>query len=472
MRHFFNRIQIAGMIAVTALAGALSAVEAAEPVTAQEAEEFAIAGYVYAFPLVLMDVSRQVMTNVEAPSPLGTGAPINQFAHAKAFPDASFTDVVRPNADTLYSSLWFDVTHEPLVVYVPDSGGRFYLLPMLDMWTDIFASPGKRTTGTGEQTFAIVGPHWHGTLPAGMAEYRSPTGQGWMIGRTQTNGQADYANVRKFQAGLAAVPLSQWGQNAPPLKGKVDPSIPRKAPVEQVLEMTGEMFFTRFAELLKQHPPHANDYPILAQLERLGIKRGESFQFSQAPPAVQAALSKAPASGFAKIKGYIATSDREVNHWKLIMNPVGTYGTDYLKRGLVAYMGLGANVVEDAIYPTALTDAQGVPFDSGKKYALQFPAGGWPPVRGFWSLTMYDQRQLFTANRLNRFAIGDRNPLQPKADGSLTLYIQRESPGPDKESNWLPAPAEGPFTMNLRLYWPGSSALDGTWAPPAVQPVP
>ncbi len=271
---------------------------------------------------------------------------MNQFYHAPEFPDATFTDVVRANADTLYSFLWFDVSKEPLVIDVPDSGGRYYLLPMLDMWTDIFASPGKRTSGTGPQTYAITGPGWEGKLPTDVTEIKVPP------------------------------------------KGTVDPQQDMGAPVEQVAKMSAAEFFADFAELMKVNPPHANDYPILQQMERLGIVPGESFDLSKSPPETKSALEAAPAAGMAKIKAFAPHASVLINNWGMIMNPVGTYGTDYLKRAFIAYFGLGANVVEDAVYPSALVDAHGKPlFQSGMKYVLHFEKEQIPPVRAFWSLT-------------------------------------------------------------------------------------
>lgn len=434
-----------------------------------ELREIAVDAYLYAYPIVLMDVTRQVSTNCERAFGAKLNAPMNQFAHVPAFPDATFTDVVRPNADTLYSALWFDVTQEPLVIHVPDSGGRYYLLPMLDMWSDVFASPGKRTTGTGEQTIAIVGPGWKGQLPKGLDVYRSPTGIGWMIGRTQTNGKADFDNVHKFQAGLKAVPLSLWGKDYTPPLGKIDPTISSDPPSEQVARMDAAEFFGRFAELTRDNPPHSNDGPIIARMRRLGVVPGTTFDFGKAPPRLQKAMQNAVPIAQERLTGGLTNVGTIVNNWGMILSPIGTYGTDYYRRALIAYGGLGANVIEDAFYPTAFVDADGKPFHSTKKYVIHFAKDEIPPVRAFWSLTMYNDKQAFADNPINRYAIGDRDKLKFNDDGSLTLYIQTESPGKDKESNWLPAPKSGGFSMNLRLYWPKPEALNGTWKAPAVR---
>ncbi len=427
-----------------------------------EAAEIAVEAYLYAYPLVLMDITRRLATNVE--SPAGTRCPMNQFAHLRVFPDATFTDVVRPNADTLYSSLWFDVSKEPLVISVPDSGGRYYLLPMLDLWTDVFASPGKRTTGTSPQKFAIVGPTWLGKLPPGVELLRAPTVIGWILGRTQTNGKSDYHAVHKFQAELTATPLSAFGESYNPPKGTVDPAVSPVAPVEQVSKMDAPAFFTRFCELTKNNPPHANDYPILGRMKRIGIVPGQSFDLARTTPAVKTATAEAGPKAMAKLKSYFP--DRVVNSWVIPMNPIGTYGTDYLRRANIAYFGLGANCVEDAIYPSMLVQFDGRPFDSGKKYVLHFKKEEIPPARAFWSLTLYNDRQLFTDNPINRYAIGDRDPLSFNADRSLDLYIQRDSPS--EQSNWLPSPKKGAFSLTMRLYWPMPAALDGTWKPPEI----
>lgn len=445
--------------------------QAGMPPSKDEALEIAIETYIYAYPLVLMDVTRRIMTNFETNDPKNMGAPVNQFSHRRAFPDHRFTRVVRPNADTLYSALWFDVTQEPLVIQVGASAGRYYLLPLYDMWTEVFASPGTRTTGNGPQAFAIVGPKWEGKLPEGVRMIRSPTGMGWMIGRTQTNGKEDYANVYSFQASISARPLSAWGKDQPSSRGKVDPTVPLAQPPDIVARMDAGRFFARFAQVMKDNPPHHCDYPILARMERLGIEPGKPFDLSQVSPEIREALVKAVPIALARIKGHINNSDRKVGGWSMVSTPIGTYGTDYLKRALIAYMALGANVVEDSTYPTAHVDMENKPLDSAKKYEIHFTKDQLPPVRAFWSLTLYNDRQLFAENSIGRFALGDRDKLKFNDDGSLTLYVQRESPGQDKESNWLPAPAGGLFSLTFRLYWPRPEALDGTWKPPAVQRV-
>ncbi|MEZ2131581.1 MULTISPECIES: DUF1254 domain-containing protein [unclassified Sinorhizobium] len=443
--------------------------QAQQSVSSEEAREIAQEAYIYAYPMILGDVTRNVMTNVAEAT--GLRAPMNQMSHTRAFPDASFTDVVRPNTDALYSMMYFDVSKEPMVFSVPDSSGRYYLLPMLDLWSDVFTAPGKRTTGTDAQNFAVVGPRWQGQLPPGMTEYRSPTAIVTLIGRTRTDGKADYPAVHKFQDGIKAWPLSAYGKPYTPPKATVNPNQDMGAPLEQVERMDAETFFSRFAELMKDNPPHANDYPILSRMQRIGLEPGKSFSFASAPEEVQDALNTAPAEALDKIKASVAKSGVLINGWRINLTAIGTYGTDYLHRAGIAYAGLGANPVEDAVHATVFTDASGAPFRSDRRYVLHFDKSRIPPSRAFWSLTMYNERQLFAANPIDRYAIGDRDKLSYNSDGSLDLHIQRQSPGKDKESNWLPTPASGAFMMSLRLYWPRTEVLDGTWKPPPVRRV-
>ena len=451
----------AALVSLAGPAGAQSDV-----LSADEAREIAIEAYVYGYPAVITELTRRV-------SLARPGAAMNRFSHRQAFPDASFTDVVRPNADTLYSVLWFDLVAEPLAIRVPASGGRYWLLQMLDQWTDTFAVPGSRTTGNGEQLIVLAGPGWSGELPKGAMLIRSPTASGWIIGRTQTNGVADYAAVHRFQAGMNALPLSRLGQDGSAPSPRMDPAWDLKTPpVELIEKLDAQQYFGLLAELMRSNPPHANDYPVVQRMTRLGLEPGKPFVLDTLPPQARRAFEGAAAPALKQIKGMLQTMGQRRNGWRTNLTAIGTYGTDYRARAAIAFGGLGANPVEDAVYPSAFADADGEALASDRRYILHFDKEQIPPVRAFWSLTMYDQRQLFAANPIGRYAIGDRDALQFNADGSLDLYIQRESPGADKQSNWLPAPASGPFTMNLRLYWPKPEVLDGRWSAPALRCVP
>ncbi len=441
-----------------------------EKITEQQAYEIGIEAYQYLYPLILMDVSRRVMTNYEPGVRPGMG-PMNAFSHMPAFPPANFREVVRPNFDTLYSTAWLDLTKEPMIVSAPDTAGRYYLLPMLDMWTDVFAVPGKRTSGTGAGHWAVVPPGWGGSLPAGVSRIDAPTAYVWIIGRTQTNGPKDYAAVHKVQAGYMVTPLSQWGKPAMPVKAAIDPDVDMKTPpMVQVDTMPAPKYFSYGAELMKLHPPHATDWSQIARLGRIGIEPGKSFTFDQAEPAVKASLQRAVVDGMRQMKEKIPTMARVVKGWQMSTDTMGVYGNSYLKRAIVALVGLGATQPEDAIYPLCMCDADGKPMNGANKYLLHFTKDELPPVGAFWSVTMYDAEGFQAANKLDRFAIGDRDELKYNADGSLDLYIQHDSPGADKESNWLPAPS-CPLGVTMRLYAPNAQVVDGRWNPPAIKKV-
>jgi hypothetical protein len=398
--------------------------------------------------------------------------PMNAFSHMRAFPPADFREVVRPNFDTLYSSAWLDLTQEPMIVSAPDTDGRYYLLPILDMWSDVFAVPGKRTSGTGAAHFGIVPSGWTGTLPDGVQRIEAPTPQLWMIGRTQTNGPADYAAVNQVQDGYRITPLSQWGQTIQPVPVAIDPTVDMTTPpLTQVNTLTAAQYFSYGADLMKLHPPHITDWSTIARLGRLGLVPGQSFDLDQATPAVQAGLEQAVVDGLKLMYAKLPTLARIVNGWQMNTDTMGVYGDYYLKRAIVAMVGLGANQPQDAIYPLNVADADGQPMDGSKAYVLHFDQATLPPVEAFWSITMYDADGFQVANALNRFAIGDRDALTYNADGSVDLYIQSQSPGADRESNWLPAPAQGLLGLTMRLYAPKAEALDGRWAPPAVKRV-
>jgi hypothetical protein len=357
-----------------------------------------------------------------------------------------------------------------MIVSAPDTGGRFYLLPMLDMRTDVFASPGWRTTGTQAGDFLITPPGWSGAVPAEMARISATTPYVWVIGRTKTDGPADYEAVHKIQAGYKATPLSEWGKTSRPVAVKIDSSVDMKTPPKvQVDTMPAAKFFAYAAELLKVNPPHLTDQPILAQIQRIGIVPGQSCDFEKLSPPVRKALEAVPEAAQRLMDWKLPTIAR-VNHWSMNTDTMGVYGNYYLKRAVVAYFGLGANVPEDAIYPLNLGDEAGRPLEGVHKYTIHFEKGATPPARAFWSVTLYDQEGFQVANSLNRFAVSSWMPFKYNTDGSLDLYIQHESPGKDKEVNWLPTP-KGPFNLTMRLYAPSADALTGRWNPPPVTKV-
>lgn len=441
----------------------------APAISAEAAHEIGIEAYLYFYPLMSMEVTRRQLTNIEAGKMIGRG-PINTFSHMRAFPTAEFKEVVRPNFDTLYSSAWLDVSKEPQILTVPDTGGRYYLLPLLDMWTDVFAAPGSRTSGTTAKHFAIVPQKWNGKLPTGVERIDAPTPFVWIIGRTQTNGAQDYPAVHKIQDGYTLTPLSQWGKakKAAP-KVVIDPNVDMKtSPLHQVDAMTGETYFTYATSLLKRISPHVTDWSQLARLKQIGIEPGKDLNFKGLAPEVQAALNRAAIDGRKLMTEKLPTLARVVDGWQMNTDTMGVYGNYYLKRAIVAMAGLGANQPEDAIYPMAVGTADGKPADGKNNYVMHFKKEELPPVSAFWSVTMYDDKGFQSANPLNRFAIGNRDQLKFNSDGSLDLYLQNESPGKDKESNWLPAP-KGPLGVTMRLYYPKLTALDGRWNPPAIR---
>jgi hypothetical protein len=437
----------------------------------QQAYEIGIEAYIYLYPLVLMDTTRRQAVNVEAGKVLGRG-PMNVFTHVPIFPPADFRDVVRPNFDTLYSIAWLDLTREPMVVAAPDTQDRYYMLPMLDMWSDVFACPGKRTTGTGAGRFAVVPPGWQGKLPDGVQRIDAPTPFVWIIGRTQTNGPKDYEAVHKVQAGYTITPLSQLGKAPQPVAATIDPTVDMKTPpMTQVDTLAAGKYFAYAAELLKVNPPHTTDQPMVARMRRIGIEPGKSFDLGKADAAVKSALERAAPDALKAMRTKLPTLARIVNGWQMNTDTVGVYGNYYLKRAVIALVGLGANLPEDAVYPLNIGDADGKPLTGANQYVLHFAKNEIPPAKAFWSVTLYDKDGFPTANDLKRNAIGDRDALKFNTDGSVDLYIQHSSPGSEKESNWLPAPT-GDFNLTMRVYSPTVEVTDGRWAPPAVEKVP
>lgn len=436
--------------------------------TANDAAAIVCDAYVFGYPLVLMEMTRKVMTNVAAPTDAGK-APMNRLAHVRTFPDETSKDVLSPNADTLQSSAWLDVEEEPMILSVPDIEDRYYVLQMLDAWSNVFASPGKRTTGGGKHDFAIVGPDWQGTLPPGLEEVRAPTNIVLVAMRIQTNGKEDYEAVNALQSRMRLVPLGRSGgepiSDRSPIDSKVDM---RSSPAEQVRRLSPREFFSRLNMLMKKNAPASADADALRRFAAVGVVPGRSFETRGMESAVALGVERGARAGIDRVSELSKSPIGKIeNGWDVAAN-LGTYATNYKLRAAVARVGSGANLPEDALCPIARTEETGKPLHGSNKYVLRFAPDRTPPVRAFWSLSVYTDDQTFAKNKIGRFSIGDRNLLAYGPDGSLTIYLQNDSPGPDKEQNWLPIP-KAAFSVMLRMYWPDKKILEGAWRIPPIE---
>lgn len=431
--------------------------------------DIGVEAYIFGFPMVLMERTRRIQTNVTAANAAGAGgsAPMNQIAHARAFPPADFKGVVRPNFDTLYSIAWLDVSSEPMMLTLPRTD-RYHVFPIMDAWSNVFAAPGSRMDGGSGGPWLIAGPGWNGDVPAGLRVLRCPTNIAWMIGRIQTNGVADYSTVHALQAEIKLVPLSAYGRPWSPPAGIVDPAVDMKtAPMNAVLAMDGRSFFTQMMAAMRNNPPNLHDAGVATRMDRVGLRPG-MFDWDSLPAATRAALDAAVADGQRAIRARGATLARKVNGWQLVGGAVGYFGGDYAFRAVIALAGLGAVRPEDGMYPSTTEDGAGRPLDGASRYTITFASGQTPPVDAFWSITTYDQDGFTVPNAINRLAIGDRDPLRRNADGSITLLLQSASPGAGQEANWLPTPPSGPFSLTLRAYGPKPALVSGAWSPPPV----
>jgi len=440
----------------------------------EEALSTATDAYVYGYPLVTMDMTRKRLTNVVQPD--ATHAPMGQLLKLRTYPPVDNHAVTAPNADTLYTMAWLDLTKEPYIFGIPDMGDRYYLMPMLDGWTDVFQVPGKRTTGDKAQKYALTGPGWSGTLPPGVTEYKSPTAMVWILGRIYCTGTPqDYAAVHALQDKFTLVPLSSYGKLYTPTPGVVDPTVVEagKSVRDLVDAMDITTYFNYLAQLMKTNPPSAADAPIVAKMATIGLVPGQDFDATKLGAFDKEALKGVPKVAQLKVMGHFKEMGKNINGWTFFTQ-TGLYGTQYLDRALITAIGLGANRPQDAIYPTSEKDAAGREYDgASNKYVMHIDKGQFPPVSGFWSLTMYDSAYFFVPNTLNRYTLSSRNKFVTNADGSVDLYLQADSPGKDKEANWLPAP-KAKFIPMFRLYWPKETPptiLDGSWVLPAVKQV-
>ena len=426
--------------------------------------------YIYGYPLVTFDMARRQQTNVAAVD--AEHAPMGQVIKMRNYPAADNHCCSAPNSDTLYTIIWLDVSEEPWVVSIPDMGDRYYILPMLDGWSEVFHVASPSTTGSQAQTYAITGPGWTGTLPQDVTQVQSPTGMVWMLGRIYSTGTPeDYAAVHALQDQFKSVPLNAYGKPYTPTAGVVDPNFDMTTSVrQQVNDMPLEQYFSYLAELMKTNPPKPSSNMPLERLAKIGLVPGQDFDVSKLPPVGDRV---APKLGLVEM-GLHLKKQKTTNGWLYFTKGVGNFGDDYLTRGMANLLGPGWNRPEDAIYPLSMKDANGDDYDGAKhNYVIRFDKGQLPPAEAFWSVTLYDKDFFFVPNAINRYGLAQRDTLISNADGSVDMYIQAESPGKDREANWLPAP-KGNFVLVMRIYAPARtppSILDGSWTPPPVKAV-
>jgi hypothetical protein len=444
--------------------------QAVRKVSEEEAYEIGIEAYHYLYPLVLMDVTRRFSTNHPPGAARPGFGPHGMFHHMRKFPTTGFNEVVRTNFDTLCSLTWLEL-RDPYVISVPDTQGRYCVLPIYDMWTDVIAALGTRTLGSGSAHFAIVPRCWRGTLPGGMERIEAPTTHVWAIAQIQTYGPKDYGAVHNIQDGYVVTPLSQWGRSVEPRAEKIDPAADvHTAPKDQVAAMSPTTFFNYAADLMTIDVPHLTDWSILARMHRIGLEPGRPFRLKKAPAAVQAGLAVVPEEGRRQMIEKLPTLVRVANGWQMNTDSIGAFGNCYLKRATAAMDGLAALPSEDAIYPVNVSTAEGAPVIGENRYVMRFRKDELPPTRAFWSITMHDREGFPVRHPFNRLTIGDRDALTYDPDGSLAIYIQNERPSENKVSNWLPSPV-GPVGITMSLYSPRPEALDGRWVPPSLQRV-
>jgi hypothetical protein len=440
----------------------------------EDAVRIAVEAYIYGYPLVTFDTVRRQQTNVAAPD--AEHAPMGQMIKMRSYPAVDNRCCAAPNADTLYTMVWLDVSIEPWVFSIPDMGERYYIMPMLDGYSEVFKVASPRATGGKPQTYAITGPGWSGTLPQGVTQVQSPTAMVWILGRIYSTGTpADYQAVHALQDKFSVVPLSAFGKGYTPQRGVVDAQFDMKTAVrKQVNGLDIDTYFTHLAKLLKTNPPKPEDAPMVSRMATIGLVPGQDFDPSKLGALDRTLIKTVPKLALVEM-GLHLKKQKTTSGWLYFTQGVGNFGTDYLTRGMANLLGPGWNRPQDAVYPLSQKDANGDEYDGAKhKYVMRFEKGQMPPAEAFWSLTMYDSDFFFVPNAINRYNLAQRDKLIANPDGSVNLYLQADSPGKDKGANWLPAP-KGKFVLVMRIYSPGKtppSILDGSWTPPPVRRVP
>jgi hypothetical protein len=450
-------------VAVLAAATAFTAAPAAQAqVTPEQASELGREAYRYGIPLLEYLRIRREMTSVRADDGHGN-APVNAIANASAFATPDDRTVVAPNHDTFYSLAHLDLGKGPIVLSHPDMGRRYFDFEFVDPYTNVIGYVGTRTTGARAARFQIAWTEKPGRRIKGVPVIRTRYRRVWMIGRTLATDTA--ADHRRAQAKMRRYRL------APAAPEARRPGKPRKHP----LPKSGLALLDALGRALAQNPPPARDRPILRRLREVGIGPGLSPSDAKLPADVLEALGAGVEAEVDDLptqsRLHVLTQALATGGWLTLDPDVGRYGTDYLLRAQLAILGIGANTPEESVYPTALADSSGDLLTGTSRYRLVFRREQLPPVRGFWSITMYDSDGFLVPNEAERYSLGPTHPpLVRRGDGSIAIAIQRERPA-ERDVNWLPAPAGG-FRLNMRLYWPKRSVLSGRWHPPPVERLP
>ena len=472
---------MAAATAVRALpaAGATGAYDPNDPAQLaeyQHALRLGVQAYVYGYPLLDTDRVFRTATSVNVPDGSGAG-PINQFSNVRRLASPNDKTVVAPNHDTLYSMAWLDLRSQPIVAHMPVVHGRFVVFELVDPYTNNFAAIGSVGYPPGD--YAIVAPGWHGRLPRGVHAIRSPQTRVWVIGRTYIKSAADTPNVVRIQNEYSLTPLDKWGTHYTLPRPKrviahaTKYAVPGTQPGQDPLA-----FFDALGNQLAQFPPPAADTPLLTQLAAVGIGPGlRPSATARLDAATVQGLRDAVAAGARQVKADLQTAFLmgAPAHSGWLVARTGTYGTDYSTRALVDLIGLGAPVSSLAIYPFTVTDNALHPLNGANRYVAHIAKKYLPfPVKGFWSMTLYDANGFFVPNPAGVYLINNRSPVHYNADGSLDLYIQPNAPSAAlQRRNWLPSPAGRPFRLIMRLYKPASveGVISGrTWQPPTVMP--
>jgi hypothetical protein len=434
--------------------------------SATDAAAVAADGFVFGYPLVLMDRIRAWMTAVREPDPVRMRAPLNRLVHARELPEATAGRPPGRHTNALRSCAWLDLDDAPVILSVPEMHGRFYALSLVDLWTDVFATVGARTTGTSSGSYVIVGPRANAPpLPAGAEMIRAPTRLVRIAGLTQVDGDGGCTEACAVQD---AYELKSMNAGRP-AEGTLERPPVGSPPIVQVERMDARAFFSELCALMRDNPPRLEDRAIVERMRGLGLLLEGELGWRRLGPEVQRAVAEGAARGLRRVVAAAESPPGDaVGEWHIRFR-LGQYGTDYLSRAGAACAGLEAGPAADELPALVQTDVHGRQLSGRHRYVLTFPSRRLPPVHGFWTLTTYDAREALVDNPVERYSIGDWNGLVLAADGALTIRIQHADPG-GRVPNWLPAPP-GAFNLLLHLCWPQPEVLDRVWTPPAVTPV-